>query len=268
MKNLSNRFLLLFIAFLTATTLSFAQKDSDFPPRPSPPKLVNDMAHVMSADEVAMLEEKALAFEDSTSNQIAIVTISSIGEYDISDYATQLSNRWGIGRKGRDNGVLIIAAIKEHKMNISVGKGLEGALTDLVSGRIIRNEMAPSFREGNYYRGFDNALSAVEAATRGEYKGDGPKQGPGAGVGSIIVIIIILLVIIFIIRNSGGGGGGTYMSRRGGLGGFGGGLLAGSMLGGGLGGGGWGGGSGGGGGGGFGGFGGGGFGGGGASGGW
>lgn len=264
---MSYRFLLLFLALFAANAVSFAQKDSDFPPRPSPPKLVNDMAHVMSADEVAMLEEKALAFEDSTSNQIAIVTISSIGEYDISDYATQLSNRWGIGKKGRDNGILIIAAINEHRMNISVGKGLEAALTDLVSGRIIRNEMAPAFREGNYFRGFDRALDAVEAATRGEYKGEG-KKDVTAGPGSVILIVLVLLLVLWLSRR-GGGGGGTYMSRRGGLGGFGGGFLTGSMLGGGFGGGsggGWGGGSSGGGG--FGGFGGGGFGGGGASGSW
>lgn len=232
--------------------------------------LVNDLAGVMSRDEVELLEEKAEAFEDSTSNQITIVTIKSIGIYDVSDYATKLGNRWGIGKAARNNGVLILVAINEHRMNISVGKGLEGALTDLVSGRIIRNEMAPSFREGKYYRGLDRALDAVAAATRGEYKAD-PKEKSGRGGGSIAVVLFIIIIIIFAIirRSGGGGGGGYYMSRRG-WGGFGGGFLTGSMLGGGWGSGGSGGGWGGGGGssGGFGGFGGGSFGGGGASGSW
>jgi uncharacterized protein len=247
---------------------AFAQNDKDFPPRPSPPKLVNDLAGVMSADEQALLEQKAEQFEEETSNQITVVTIKSIGEYDVADYTIQLGNRWGVGKASRNNGVIILAAINEHRMNISVGKGLEGALTDLVSGQIIRNEMAPAFREGNYYRGFDRAIDAVSAATRGEYKGEG-KSIKQPGGGSVITAIIIFFIILLIIRRmgGGGGGGGTYMSRRG-WGGFGGGFLTGSMLGGGWGGGGggWGGGSSGGGG--FGGFGGGSFGGGGASGSW
>jgi uncharacterized protein len=256
--------LLLFCGGLSA----FAQKDEEFPPVPNPPRLVNDLAGVMSKDEVQLLEEKALAFEDSTSNQITIVTVRSIGIYEVSDYATKLANRWGIGKAKRNNGVLILVAINEHRMNISVGKGLEGALTDLVSGRIIRNEMAPPFREGNYYRGFDRAIDAVAAATRGEYKADNDKGNPRPGLGGGVLVIIIIIVIMIIINRSRGGGGGGYMSRRG-YGGFGGGFLTGSMLGGGWGGGGgsWGGG-GGSSGGGFGGFGGGSFGGGGASGSW
>ena len=263
MRQQINRALIFLLILLSGSYGAFAQSDAEFPPKPSPPRLINDLAHVMSADEVDMLERKALAFSDSTSNQITIVTIKSIGEYEVGDYTTQLGNRWGIGKAGRNNGVLILAAINEHRMNISVGKGLEGALTDLTCGRIIRNEMAPAFREGNYYRGFDYALNAVAAATRGEYKGDGPKTS-FSGKGGIVTSIIIVLIILWLIRRSGGGGG-TYMSRRG-WGGFAGGFLTGSMLGGG--GGGWGGGGDSGGSGGFGGFGGGSFGGGGASGSW
>ncbi len=257
------RYIIIIILLFTGAMPALAQKDSDFPPRPAPPRLVNDLAGVMSADERALLEQKALAFEDSTSNQIAIVTIRSIGEYDVADYTTRLGNTWGVGTT-KSNGVLILAAIGEHRMNISVGKGLEGALTDLVSGRIIRDEMAPAFRENNYYRGFDRAVDAVAAATRGEYKSEEKGARRGGRV-NILAVIIIVLVILWIMRRTGGGGGGTYMSRRGGMGSFGGGFLTGSMLGGG-----WGGGGGGGGGssGGFGGFGGGSFGGGGASGSW
>lgn len=257
------RRLLIIAALLLACAPSlFAQSDKDFPPRPNPPRLVNDLAGVMSPDEQALLEQKAEAFEDSTSNEIAIVTVRSIGQYDVADYTTQLGNRWGVGKASKNNGVLILAAINDHRINISVGKGLEGALTDLVSGRIIRNEMAPAFREEKYYLGFNRALDAVAAATRGEYKGEDKKKGREGG---IITAIIVFLIILFILRRIGGGGGGGYMSRRG-FGGFGGGFLAGSMLGG-MGRGGFGGGSSGGSGG-FGGFGGGSFGGGGASGSW
>ncbi len=258
---------LLVICLLGCSLITAAQSDTEFPPRPNPPRLVNDLANVLSPDEEHLLEQKALAFADSTSNEIAIVTIKSIGLYDVADYTTRLGNRWGVGKSSRNNGVLILAAINEHRMNISVGKGLEGALTDLVSGRIIRYEMAPAFREGSYYRGFDRAIDAVSAATRGEYAAEPRSTAKKVGRGSIIPLIIVVLIVLWLMRR-GGGGGGTYMSRRGGMGGFGGGFLTGSILGGGFGGGGgWGGGDSGGGGG-FGGFGGGSFGGGGASGSW
>jgi uncharacterized protein len=257
------RIFIIIALFFACAAPAFAQNDKDFPPRPNPPKLVNDLAGVLSADEAALLEQKAEEFEASSSNQVAIVTIKSIGSYDVEDYAVQVFNRWGIGTQKHENGVLILAAINEHRMNITTGKGLEGALTDLVCGRIIRNEMAPAFREGNYYLGFDRALTSVIAATKGEYKGE-EKRGRNVGSKGIATAIVIFLIILWIIRRSGGGGG-SYMSRRG-FGGFGGGFLTGSLLSGGWGssGGGWGGG----GGGGFGGFGGGSTGGGGASGSW
>ena len=181
------RIILAIAVLLSCAIPVFAQKDSEFPPRPSPPKLVNDLAGVMSADERELLEQKARAFEDSTSNEICIVIVRSIGVYDVSDYNTKLGNLWGVGKASRNNGVLILAAVSDHRMNISVGKGLEGALTDLVSGHIIRNEMAPAFREGNYYRGFDRAIDAVSAATRGEYKGD-EKRGRNVGANSNVCV--------------------------------------------------------------------------------
>lgn len=240
----------------------------DFPPRPSPPKLVNDLARVLSADEAALLEAKLVAFSDSTSNQVTIVTITSIGSYDISEYTIKLANRWGIGLGDRDNGVLVLAAMNEHKVFIAVGRGLEGALPDITAGDIVANQIRPAFRAGEYYEGLDRAVDAIKAATRGEYKGV-EKAARGPGMGKIIGLVLLIYLIIWFISRRGGGGG-SYMSRRGGFGGLGGGFLTGSMFGGGWGsggGGGWSGG-GGGGGGGFGGFGGGSFGGGGAGGDW
>jgi uncharacterized protein len=244
------------IAFILIPLAGYAD---DFPAKPNPPRLVNDLANSMSADEVALLEQKLKAFSDSTSNQVTIVTIKSLGSYEVADYTTQLGNKWGIGTK-KNNGVLILAAIEDHRVNISVGKGLEGALPDITAGQIINREMRPYFRENHYYQGFDAAVNAIMAATRGEYKAE-PKSNQGLPLGNMIVVIIIVLVVLFIISRNGGGGGGRYISGRG-SGGFGGGFLAGSIFGSGWGGGG------GSSSGGFGGFGGGSFGGGGASGSW
>lgn len=256
---------------LLLSVLFFSAKaaDGDFPGRPNPPMLVNDFAHTLSASQVQQLEQKLEDFEKTTSNQITIVTVKSIGDYEVEQYAVELANRWQIGQKSKNNGVLVLAAIDNHKINISTGYGLEGALPDVICGRIIRNEITPSFKTGDYYTGFDKGVNAIIAATKGEYKAD-PKDPKEKGIGSIIIMILVIYLILWIISKIGGGGGGNYMSGRGSRGfggGFLGGFLGGSILGGGgNSGGGWGGGDSGGGG--FGGFGGGGFGGGGASGSW
>ncbi len=238
--------------------------DKDFPPRPDPPQLVNDLAHILTADQVTQLEAKLENYANTTSTQVAIVTITDIGDYDIAEYATKLFNKWGIGQKDKKNGVLIIAAINNHKINISTGGGVQGDLTDALCGRIIRNEMTPPFKQGNYYEGFSRAADAVIAATKGEYKADGKTGKRDIPLKWVIALIVLIYLVLWFLSKigGGGGGGGSYMSGRG-LGAFGAGWFLG---GGGFGGGGFGGG--GSGGGGFGGFGGGGSDGGGASGGW
>ncbi len=260
------RYLLLFIC--TALTLTvWAQSDKDFPPRPNPPRLVNDLAGMMTPDEQARLEAKLLDYEQSSSTQITVVTVKSLGSYEIAQYAVELGNRWGVGQKGKDNGAVILASMNDRAVNISSGYGLEGTLTDIKSGQIIRNEIVPEFKNGNFYAGFDRAADAIIAVTKGEYQADKKKERKRDGVstGGAIAIILIIYFIIWLMNKFRGGGGGSYMSGRGhrnwgggpwiggGFGGFGGGGSS------------WGGGSSGGG---FGGFGGGSFGGGGASGRW
>ncbi|MBS1776848.1 MAG: TPM domain-containing protein [Bacteroidetes bacterium] len=251
--------------------LGLGLKAQNIPSAPNPPRLVNDFAHVLNAQQIDALEAKLTDFDKTTSTQITLVTIPTLDGYEVPDYAVTLANKWGIGRKGKDNGVLVLAAIQDHRMNISTGYGLEGALPDVITGRIIRNEMAPAFRQGDYYTGFDKAIDAIIAATKGEYTADSStNKNKNISVGSIIATILVIFIILWIISRNSGGGGGNYMSGRGsrGMGGaFWGGFL-GSNMGSGWGssgGGDWGSGNSGGG---FGGFGGGGFGGGGSSGSW
>jgi uncharacterized protein len=258
------RFIVLSFLFLFARLCVFAQV---IPPKPNPPRLVNDMARMMTDGEQDQLERELVDFSNETSNEITIVTIDSLGDNDVEDYAVKLGKAWGVGKSGKNNGVVVLASLRDHKINISTGKGLEGALTDLQCGEIIRNEMIPAFRDDkNYYEGFSKAAKAIIAATKGEYKAD-PKHKAGQHI-PVTAIIILVIIVFFIIRmmGRGGGGGGNYMSG-GGLGNFATGMFMGSLLGGGGRGGGFGGG-GDSGGGGFGGFGGGDFGGGGASGSW
>lgn len=205
---------LLFIAF---TTTLHAQ---NVLPKPNPPKLLVDEAGMLSHDQQQIIEQKLVAFDDSTSNQIAVVTINSLGEMPIEDYALQLFRAWGIGGAKHNNGVLLLIAKNDRKFRIEVGYGLEGAITDLQSNSILENDLTPNFRNGDFYRGIDEAINSLEEAAAGEYKvqrerNDREDDGGGGG-GNIIGLIIIVIIIVFLLgRGRGGGRGGGMMSRGG-----------------------------------------------------
>ena len=256
--------LILLFVLLSGGFTAFAQ---DYPPKPN--ALITDYTNTISPADQQKLEDKLVAYDDTSSTQIAIVLIKSVGDYDIDQYAAGLGRKWGIGQKGKNNGLLILAAMDQHKVTIQTGYGVEGAVPDVITHVIIQNDITPRFKQGDYYGGLDAAVDDIIKYTKGEFKAVAKKpqhESNGNGVGIIIVIIIFILIMIF--RNRGGGG--QIIGGRGGASPFWW-FLAGDMLGSaGRGGGGWGGGGGGdsGGGGGFGGFGGGDFGGGGSSGSW
>jgi len=239
-------------------------------PKPNPPRLVNDHAGLLTPDQQQALESKVDAYDDSTSNQIAIIIVPTLNGLEPVDYAVKLGREWGIGGKQFNNGVIVLISTEKdnRKVFIATGYGLEGAIPDVTAKSIVDNDLIPYLKEGDYYRGLDLAVDAIMQAARGEYKApEAYRQGKGKGGSIFPFIFIIIIIIIIIIRNRGGGGGGMA-SRRGFRSGLPWWLLMGGLSGGsGSGGGGWSGG-GGGGGGGFGGFGGGSFGGGGAGGSW
>jgi uncharacterized protein len=256
------------LLFLLAAGAHVFADDKIYPDQPVPPRLVNDFAGMLSGPEASQLESKLDGFAQSTSTQITVVTIKNLGGHDVEEYSVELFNRWHIGEAKKNNGVLLLVSLDDRKAWITVGKGLEGVLTDEQSGLIFRNELRPAFKEGKYFQGLSSSCDAIMAVTKGEYSADGLSKGHHFPFTGFIVLFVFILIILSIFRG-GGRGGGNYISGRG-WGGFFTGMLLGDLLGGGnRGGGGWGGGdSGGFGGGGFGGFGGGSTGGGGAGGSW
>jgi uncharacterized protein len=249
----------LFSVLLLVATLIHAQVDvKDLPARPTPPKLVNDLADVLSPSQEQALEQKLVAFDDSTSTQIAVITMQSTGRYPIEDYALYLGRNWGVGQEGMNNGVVLLAAIKDRKVTVQVGYGIEPYITDGRAKRIIENDILPAFRNSDYNAGIDAGVDCIIEYVSGEFAPKDEELSKPMGIGQIIFIIIVVILILILMSRSNRGGGVTYSGRGptywggGGLGGgFGGGRGGGFS-----------------GGGGFGGFGGGSFGGGGASGGW
>lgn len=258
--------LLIFFGLLLLGLYSFAQ---DFPAKSN--TLVNDYTNTLSAEEKQQLENKLVAFDDSTGIQIAVVMMRSIGDYDVNEYALELGRKWGVGGKEKNTGIVILVAKDDRKLSIQTGYGMEGQLPDIITQQIRVNEMNPRFKEGDFYGGLDAGTDAIIKYNKGEYKAEAKassrgEKGDGSPIGFVVIIVIVILIMIF---RKGGGGGGQVIGGRGGASPFWW-MLAGSMMSGGGsrgGGGGWGGGSSGGGGG-FGGFGGGSFGGGGSGGSW
>jgi len=197
---------------------------------------VTDVAGVLTPEQKQALENKLVAIDDSSSNQIAVVIIPSLDGYPKEEYATKLFRDWGIGGK-KNNGILLLVAINDREIKIEVGYGLEGAIPDITAINIIDNFIKPAFRAGNYYEGIDQATDNIAKAAVGEYKVAKVKKSKSKGSGGLFLII---LIIIFVILKGGRGGGGSNIGG-GGFSDIATGMLLGSLLGGGgRGGGGWG----------------------------
>jgi len=197
------------LILLIVFSLSWRSIGQDFPGKPFPPRLVNDFAGILNSFEENSLENKLVAFDDSTSTQISVVTVSDLKGYDVADYAHRLAESWGIGQQGLDNGILILVKPKTDDsmghVTIAPGYGLEGAIPDLVCAQIIDKEMIPAFRQGDYIGGIDKATDVLMKLASGEFTAEeyGNSGSDAGGITLFVVILIIFLTILF-VRSSGG----------------------------------------------------------------
>lgn len=206
------RFIKIYFSFfllLSSVVLSAQQ----LPDRPSPSRLVNDFTNTLTPDQKETLENKLVALDDATSTQIAVVIVPSTNGTTIADYNLALLRKWEVGSKKNNNGVVLLVAKSDHKLDISVGYGLEGSLTDATSKSIIDDIIVPSFKGDDYYSGIDKGTDAIVQAVQGKYNVKRDRSSGGGG--GKLLFIIILLILFFIMSRRGGGGGGTFMSRRG-----------------------------------------------------
>src|SRR5690554_4865483 len=168
----------------------------------------NFQTNVLSEAEQNHITQKLINYADSTSTQIVVVTIPSTkGEY-INRYATDLAHKWGIGQQGKDNGILLLVAVNDRKVNISTGYGTEHLLTDALSRRIIETQILPEFRNGNYFAGIDKATTSIMQIMSGEYKNDKALDGGFSKLALILVFLFVVLVLIIASKSKGGNSGG------------------------------------------------------------
>lgn len=179
---------------------------ADIPPRPSPPRLVNDLADILSEQQENALERKLVSFNDTTSNQIAVVIVKSLDGYDPNMFAYEIGEKWQVGQKEFNNGIVVLVKPKygndRGRVAIQAGYGLEPVITDAISKRIIENEMIPEFKNNDYYVGIDRATDVLMALAAGEISADSYGKSVDATPLAALLPFLIFIIIFILIRVS------------------------------------------------------------------
>jgi uncharacterized protein len=232
-------------AALSASVVALAA-DSGMPPFPALTGPVVDGAGLLSADAQNAIAGKLLSYDQSSGNQVVVVTVQSLDGYPIEDWGYQLGRQWGIGAKGKNTGAILIVDKDERKLRIEVGYGLEGTLTDAESDNIIRNVIAPRFKDDDYAQGIDDGVDAILAVLGGT-ESQAQQQTHHDHSSALLLMLFLLFMLARVLSAgfySGQRGGLWWLLGLWGLGGWGGGYRGGGFGGGGFGGGGFGGGGG------------------------
>ena len=208
---------------LTATLLVLpAISCLAIPSRPSPQRLVNDFAGIFTPQQAGLLERELVAFDDSTSNQITVVTVNDLEGYSASEYATRIGLDWKVGSAEFDNGLVLLIKPKTPDSNgqvaISVGYGLEGAIPDAYAKRIIENELIPHFKQDDYFGGAAAACEVLMKLASGEISESRSRDDDDAGGVLAFFMFLIFVIIVAVVaarydkgnNNGRRGGGGNY----------------------------------------------------------
>jgi uncharacterized protein len=199
--------LLLFI--LLCYGISSSQQDDASIPAIS--QRVTDGSGSLSSEEINSLNKLLFDFEQETSNQIVVLMIQTLDGMSLEDFTLRVCEKNKIGKKGKDNGLLLTIAKDDRKIRIDAGYGLEGALPDAISDQIIRKVIAPRFRQGDYYTGIKNGIEAIILATKGEFKGEPQRNSKNVySVGTVIAILLFMF-----LGGIMGGGRRRYIGSRG-----------------------------------------------------
>jgi uncharacterized protein len=178
---------------------------------------VTDLADLLTPAEERELEALMESYRQGTTHEIALLTVPDLGGQPIERFALEVARTWKIGREGENNGALLVVARDDRKIRIEVGRGLEGSLTDSIAGRIIRNVIAPAFKQGDFHAGIRGGIEAMHAAIGGDYAAI-PEQAPRSRrgfFGPFIAMTILFAIFLLLAGIAGGRGGGRGRRRRG-----------------------------------------------------
>lgn len=178
---------------------------------------VTDLAGVLTADQAAALESKLAGLERTDSTQVAVLILPGLEDEALEDYSMRVAEAWKLGQKEHDNGALLLVAMKDRAIRIEVGYGLEPTLTDARTSQIIRNDISPRFRAGDFYGGIDAGVSGIVASVRGKYRPAPRRTGSGGGSGGLFNILIVLLFPLLWVLGATGKWGGAIIGAGAGM---------------------------------------------------
>jgi uncharacterized protein len=201
MKTIANIKLIALVLLIGFSINLFGQ----FPAKPVPASPVNDFANVLSTQQEKQLFNQLSQFSYQSSTQIVLVTVPDLQGYDKSQYAVELAHEWGIGQKGKDNGILILVkpktATSRGEAYIAVGYGLEGVVPDAVANQIVDFEMIPEFKTGDYFAGLARSTKVLMDLTAGEYTADQYAESKGGDIAGLIpFFFFIIMFVIFTMK--------------------------------------------------------------------
>ncbi|HNZ26528.1 MAG TPA: TPM domain-containing protein [Spirochaetota bacterium] len=159
---------------------------------------VNDYANLLSYETKARIENKLSEHEKETSNQVVVLTIFDLKGENLEEFSLKVAETWGIGQKDKDNGVLLLISLNDRKLRIEVGYGLEGSLTDYTASSIIRNDIVPYFKSGDYEKGIENGVDSILSAIAGTYTGATDEDGYYyTDIGEIPILVRLFMGLMF-----------------------------------------------------------------------
>ncbi len=200
---------------LICTTASSTEQ-----PIPQNDGWVTDLGDFLTPQQETVLEALMESYKAGSGHEIALLTVPDLGGRALERYSLEVSRAWGLGEKGRNNGALLFVTRAERKMRIEVGRGLEGNLTDSISGCIIRNVVAPEFKRGHLYEGLRDGIQAMHAAAGGDYAKIPNRRGRRSGGFGLLPMIFFIWLISSVFRRGARGGRGGLLT----------GLFLGSMM--------------------------------------
>jgi uncharacterized protein len=173
---------------------------------------VTDLAGMLTAEQERAMEALMESYKAGSGHEIALLTVPTLGGLSLERYALQVAREWGIGGEETNEGALLLVAKGERKIRIEVGRGLEGRITDSISGRIIRNVIAPEFKQGRFHEGLRGGIEAMHAAAGGDYGRipDDRRKRRGSAAAGVFPLLFFLFFLMLARRGArrGGRGGG------------------------------------------------------------
>lgn len=190
--------MILFLSLFFFLFLTCSKKELEFPPKPT--QWVADYADQLTPEQEQFLNNELRAYEDSTSNQIVVAIFPDAQGYPVEEFSIRLAEAWKVGQKGRDNGIILAVFLKERKIRIEVGYGLEDKVPDAIAIQIAQNVIAPYFRKGQFFEGIRAGVEQLMQAAAGKYEGIPRKRRQQEDDEFPFAVIVFFIIVILLLK--------------------------------------------------------------------